>query len=248
MYCCLCSVCWSLFLSVPKDFEEKLDSHRDNLEALEGKCQDLVDNGYMSDPDTNHAQVDGLKKQHGKMKERARQRKSDLESTMDRLKNYHNGSLKVDEEIERLIEVTDDQKPVASDVGQIQQQQEEFRKLQKEEVEPLQKQVDAMNKAGQALIQSAAPGVSTAALDSDMDCLNDRWTLLNEKISDRERKLDTALLQSGKFKDALASLLVWLAEMEEMVANQKPPSAEYKVVKAQMQEQKVRVSHLCGNM
>lgn len=72
-------------------------------------------------------QVDGLNKQHSKMRERARQRKADLESTLDKLKNYHNGSLKVDEEIERLIEVMDDQKPVANDVAQIQQQQEEFK-------------------------------------------------------------------------------------------------------------------------
>jgi len=30
-----------------------------------------------------------------------------------------------------------------------------------------------------------------------------------------------------------------LADTEELIANQKPPSAEYKVVKAQIQEQKV---------
>jgi dystonin len=30
-----------------------------------------------------------------------------------------------------------------------------------------------------------------------------------------------------------------MADTEELVANQKPPSAEFKVVKAQIQEQKV---------
>lgn len=58
-------------------------------------------------------------------------------------------------------------------------------------------------------------------------------------MADRERKLDSALLQSGKFNEALASLLDWLTETEEMVAHQKSPSPEYKVVKAQLQEQKV---------
>jgi hypothetical protein len=43
--------------------------------------------------------------------------------------------------------------------------------------------------------------------------------------------LDVALLQSGKFKEALDGLDKWLSEMEELVANQKPPSADYKVVK-----------------
>lgn len=61
------------------------------------------------------------------------------------------------------------------------------------------------------------------------------------QVSDRERSLDSALLQSGKFNDALDSLLSWLSETEDMVANQKPPSPEFRVVKAQLQEQKVSV-------
>jgi hypothetical protein len=42
--------------------------------------------------------------------------------------------------------------------------------------------------------------------------------------------LDVGLLQSGKFQEALDGLSKWLADTEEMVANQKPPSADYKVV------------------
>lgn len=61
-------------------------------------------------------------------------------------------------------------------------------------------------------------------------------------MNERERRLDVGLLQSGKFAEALAGLDKWLADTEDMVRNQKPPSADYKVVKAQLQEQKVR----CG--
>lgn len=42
------------------------------------------------------------------------------------------------------------------------------------------------------------------------------------------------------FKQNLQTLLTWVCEIEELVANQKPPSSEFKVVKAQVQEQKVR--------
>lgn len=52
------------------------------------------------------------------------------------------------------------------------------------------------------------------------------------------------LLQSGKFAEALAGLEKWLADTEDMVNNQKPPSADYKVVKAQLQEQKVGTTEL----
>jgi len=58
-------------------------------------------------------------------------------------------------------------------------------------------------------------------------------------LNERDRKLDVGLLQSGKFQEALAGLAKWLTDTEDLVANQKPPSADYKVVKAQLQEQKV---------
>lgn len=62
-------------------------------------------------------------------------------------------------------------------------------------------------------------------------------------MNERERKLDIAFLQSGKFQEALDSVLKWLEDTEDLVSNQKPPSADYKVVKAQLQEQKV-----CSNL
>lgn len=59
------------------------------------------------------------------------------------------------------------------------------------------------------------------------------------QVAQRIAQLQEALLRCGKFQDALEPLLSWLADTEELISNQKPPSAEYKVVKAQIQEQKV---------
>lgn len=42
----------------------------------------------------------------------------------------------------------------------------------------------------------------------------------------------------------MENLLAWVADMEELVGNQKPPSAEAKVAKAQLEEQKVRSWHI----
>lgn len=64
------------------------------------------------------------------------------------------------------------------------------------------------------------------------------------QVEDRDKRLDTALLQTGKYRDSLTSLLSWLGETEEMVSSQRPPSSEYKVAKAQIQEQKVSISSL----
>lgn len=64
------------------------------------------------------------------------------------------------------------------------------------------------------------------------------------QVAQRAAQLQEALLHCGRFQDALESLLSWLIDTEDLVANQKPPSAEFKVVKAQIQEQKV--SEMCS--
>uniref|UniRef100_A0AAY5L4D1 Uncharacterized protein n=1 Tax=Esox lucius TaxID=8010 RepID=A0AAY5L4D1_ESOLU len=49
---------------------------------------------------------------------------------------------------------------------------------------------------------------------------------------------------SETFHQSLESLLTWVCEVEELTANQKPASSEVKVVKAQLQEQKVSCRHI----
>lgn len=129
-------------------------------------------------------------------------------------------------------------KPVGSEVDTIRTQQQDFKKFRAKTLEPISKEVDDCNKLGQGLIQTAASGVNTAALEKDLEKMNDKWNDLKGRVNDRERRLDVALLQSGKFQEALDGLAKWLTDTEELVANQKPPSADYKVVKAQLQEQK----------
>ncbi|KAL0622229.1 Dystonin [Plecturocebus cupreus] len=111
--------------------------------------------------------------------------------------------------------------------------------FQKEEIEPLQGKQQDVNWLGQGLIQSAAKSTSTQGLEHDLDDVNARWKTLNKKVAQRAAQLQEALLHCGRFQDALESLLSWMADTEELVANQKPPSAEFKVVKAQIQEQKL---------
>uniref|UniRef100_A0A452R227 Dystonin n=1 Tax=Ursus americanus TaxID=9643 RepID=A0A452R227_URSAM len=111
--------------------------------------------------------------------------------------------------------------------------------FQKEEIEPLQVKQQDVNWLGQGLIQSAAKGTSTQGLEHDLDNVNARWKTLNKKVAQRAAQLQEALLHCGRFQDALESLLSWMVDTEELVANQKPPSAEFKVVKAQIQEQKL---------
>ncbi|KYO25811.1 hypothetical protein Y1Q_0023619 [Alligator mississippiensis] len=111
--------------------------------------------------------------------------------------------------------------------------------FQKEQVDPLQLKLQQVNGVGQGLIQSAGKNCDVQGLEHDMEEINTRWNTLNKKVAQRIAQLQEALLHCGKFQDALEPLLSWLADTEDLISNQKPPSAEYKVVKAQIQEQKL---------
>ncbi|XP_013908366.1 PREDICTED: microtubule-actin cross-linking factor 1-like isoform X2 [Thamnophis sirtalis] len=111
--------------------------------------------------------------------------------------------------------------------------------FQKEQVDPLQLKLQQVNGLGQGLVQSAGKNCDVQGLEHDMEEINTRWNTLNKKVAQRVAQLQEALLHCGKFQDALEPLLSWLTDTEELISNQKPPSAEYKVVKAQIQEQKL---------
>ncbi|XP_060518136.1 microtubule-actin cross-linking factor 1 isoform X29 [Cylas formicarius] len=198
----------------------------------------LVDSGFAPDTAQTRQQVDALKKQLGKLDDRARAREKDLEATLKKLEDFYMSHAGVLDDIKDAGEKVRGLKPVGSEVDTIRAQQADFKKFRGNTIEPLNKNVDRCNKFGQGLIQSAASGVNTQNLEKDLEKMNDQWNTLKERINDRERKLDIGLLQSGKFQEALDGLAKWLSDTEELVANQKPPSADYKVVKAQLQEQK----------
>jgi len=57
-----------------------------------------------------------------------------------------------------------------------------MQEFQKEKVEPLRKVCDETRRVGQALIQSAAAGVSTTDIEFSLQTLNTAWTTLSDRV------------------------------------------------------------------
>uniref|UniRef100_A0A8D9ALE4 Dystonin n=1 Tax=Cacopsylla melanoneura TaxID=428564 RepID=A0A8D9ALE4_9HEMI len=218
-------------------FIKKLVRTADDVANAVMAGERLVDSGFAPDTVATREQAESLNRQLNKLDEKARNREDELEKILEKLNAFQQAHTRVLEDINQASEDLRRLKPVGSEVEAIKSQKDEFAAL-KRQIEPLGQSVDACNKTGQGLVQSAAAGVNTSLLEKDLEKLNDKWNALKEKLNERSRKLDIGLLQSGKFQEALDSFAKWLTDTEEMVANQKPPSADYKVVKAQLQEQK----------
>ncbi|XP_055462487.1 dystonin isoform X12 [Psammomys obesus] len=183
--------------------------------------------------------LEALSKQCHKLLDRAKAREEQVDGATERLEAFHRRLEEFSTLLQKAEEHEESQGPVGTETETINQQLGVFKVFQKEEIEPLQVKQQDVNWLGQGLIQSAAANTCTQGLEHALDDVNARWKTLNKKVAQRAAQLQEALLHCGRFQDALESLLSWMADTEELVANQKPPSAEFKVVKAQIQEQKL---------
>uniref|UniRef100_A0A8C8EQP1 Dystonin n=1 Tax=Oncorhynchus tshawytscha TaxID=74940 RepID=A0A8C8EQP1_ONCTS len=220
-----------------KVFMEKLQELMADTARGEDRCKKMLETEASPDLLGLKRDLDVLSKQCGKLMDRAKGREEEVGSTFTRLNELYSKLQQFTNKLGGAEVKEEGQGSVGMETDVINQQLEAFKVFQKEEVDPLQTQLQDINWLGQGLIQNAAKGTSTKGLEHDLEDGNTRWNTLNKKIAERSAQLHEALLHCGRFQDALESLLSWLTDTEELVSNQKPPSAEFKVVKAQIQEQ-----------
>ncbi|XP_064506351.1 dystonin isoform X31 [Pseudopipra pipra] len=224
-----------------KYFLKKLEDLIMNNENANKNCKMMLATEAEASPDLVGIKRDleALNKQCNKLLDRAKAREDQVEDTIRRVEEFYSKLKEFSNLLGRAEEHEESQGPVGMETETINQQLNTFKVFQKEEIEPLQVKQQEVNWLGQGLIQSAAKSTNTENLEHDLEDVNTRWKTLNKKVAQRAAQLQEALLHCGRFQDALESLLSWLIDTEDLVANQKPPSAEFKVVKAQIQEQKL---------
>ncbi|XP_054090016.1 dystonin isoform X14 [Zeugodacus cucurbitae] len=215
----------------------KLEDMYNLVNNMERDSTALMDSG-ISTENQIPAQISSIRNTLNRLDNHCRNRERDLQSTLKSLLDFNDAKELVLDDLRSLKLEFNNFKPVSSELDQIRRQQDDFRNFRNLKVEALSQQIVKVNNNGNDLVRSAGNGVSTAVIERELESLNDTWNNLKELMNERERRLDVALLQSGRFQEALLGLSKWLADTEEMVANQKPPSSDYKVVKAQLQEQK----------
>ncbi|XP_045566332.1 dystonin isoform X31 [Salmo salar] len=219
-----------------KDFVEKLQELMADTARGGDSCKKMLETEASPDLLGLKRDLDALSKQCGKLMDRAKGRGEEVGSTLTRLDELYSKLQQFTNKLGGAEVKEEGQGSVGMETDVINQQLEAFKVFQKE-VDPLQSQLQDINWLGQGLIQNADKGTSTKGLELDLEDVNTRWNTLNNKIAERSAQLHEALLHCGRFQDALESLLSWLTDTEDLVSNQKHPSAEFKVVKAQIQEQ-----------
>ncbi|BET00336.1 Growth-Arrest-Specific Protein 2 Domain [Nesidiocoris tenuis] len=217
-------------------FNTKVNRAADDVGAMMALADSLVDSGFSAD--ATRQQAENVSKRLALIEAGSRRREEALEDALERLKDFIGKADEANQLVDAALDEIKHLKPVGSEPETIRNQQEEATRLRRDIIEPAGQSVDVALASGQVLAGTAAPGVSTAAVEKECEKLAEKWASVKERMVERERRLDVGLLQSGKFQEAVEGLSKWLTDTEEMVANQRPPSSDYKVVKAQLQEQK----------
>ncbi|KAF7691262.1 hypothetical protein HF521_011559 [Silurus meridionalis] len=211
-------------------FLGRLASLRTELDVHGGACTTMLRReGSSPDLLALRRETEALSRQAAKLAERAEEKVKEFYTRLTELQGL----------LENAEEGLNAQGVVGTEVDVIKQQLQEFKAVEREQVDSIQPKLHHVNAVGQGLIQSAAKHTDTQALEHDLETTNLQWNSFNKRVAERIAQLQEALLHCGKFQDALEPLLSWLSDTEELIANQKPPSAEYRVVKAQIQEQKL---------
>lgn len=163
-------------------FLKQISKATDDVSNTISAGERLVDSGFAPDTAQTRQQVDTLRKQLAKLDDRARIREQDLENALKKLEDFYLAHSNVLDDLQEASEQLRQLKPVGSEVDNIKSQQQDFKRFRSKTVEPLGKNVDECNKLGQGLIQSAAAGVNTSALEKDLEKLNDKWNDLKAKV------------------------------------------------------------------
>ncbi|XP_060753614.1 microtubule-actin cross-linking factor 1 isoform X11 [Tachysurus vachellii] len=221
-------------------FLGRLASLRTEIEGHGGACTAMLRReGSSPDLLALRRETEALNRQAAKLAERGQGRLALIEEAEERVKELYTRLTELQGLLDRAEEGLNAQGVVGTEVDVIKQQLQEFKAVEREQIDSIHPKLHHVNAVGQGLIQSAAKHTDTQALEHDLETTNLQWNSLNKRVAERIAQLQEALLHCGKFQDALEPLLSWLSDTEELIANQKPPSAEYRVVKAQIQEQKL---------
>lgn len=164
-------------------YMRKLEKAREEIDELDRDFRDLISQGYSSDTRIIKDQVDSLKRQMGKLEDRAKNRERDIDIMLNKLENFYEDYRTASKDLDYISSEEKAFKPVGVDVDTIKAQQQEFKQFKRQRVEPLGRQIDQVNKVGQGLIQSAVSGISTSGLENDLDYINSEFDALKEKVT-----------------------------------------------------------------
>lgn len=164
-------------------------------------------------------------------------RHHDLLEAMDKAMMYHELMNGIQEWLASAEEEVAKFTPVSSSLMEIQQQIEELGSF-KDKLDQHMIDVELLNQQAAELIEGTAPDQALVVKKPLAD-VNKRWDSLGHKLSDRQKRLEKALLQMGQFQQALDQLVDWIGKTDQTLEDIKPVPGDLKQIEIELAKHRV---------
>ncbi|TKS89077.1 Microtubule-actin cross-linking factor 1 [Collichthys lucidus] len=159
---------------------------------------------------------------------------------MERLEEAMTASVQYQDALQSMFDYLDnaviklcDMSTVGTDLGTVKQQIEELKQYK---VEVYQQQID-MEKLchqGELLLKKVSDQTDRDMIQEPLTELRHLWDNLGDKITQRQHKLEAALLALGQFQHALSELQAWLNHTHTTLDTQRPVSSDPKAIEIEL--------------
>jgi len=220
-----------------KDFQEKVGSQREFLLSLEKKAtnfnnfaqkQDkILIKNLLTSVQTRWQKIVSLSENHMRALETAYEDTKEFQLSWDAIYNWLS---------QAEISLRENSKYNKNDAIQIKKAIQEHKLFQKE---LSQKHVDydGTMKKGKVLL-GKAPKSEELIIQNMLTDLKNKWIEVNNIALEKAKDLEDELLVSGQFKDAMRSLLHWLAQVEHQLDSNSPVHGDLETVNSLVETHK----------
>ncbi|CAJ0584440.1 unnamed protein product, partial [Mesorhabditis spiculigera] len=226
-----------------EEMESELGERDKELADVEAVWDAAVNHGAVTPEqfDNNQQHVDDLKRLIGKGKRKLGDRHKKINAIGEEVARVESEANAVINDIHQLQESPALQNE--NGLSEPKAQAEALRQL-KDQLKPTAERAKAVQGECKALIKSAAPEADTKQLSQILQDVSKALGEVDAQIGARQLAVDAAVQQMGSYNDAQRDLQNWLEETEELVDNQKLPSADAKVARAQLPSYDVILKHI----
>uniref|UniRef100_A0A3B1IM69 Dystonin n=1 Tax=Astyanax mexicanus TaxID=7994 RepID=A0A3B1IM69_ASTMX len=226
--------------SVVKQQQESVESYREEIDGLQEELNVVQNLGTelmtaCGEPDKPviKKSLDEVNVAWETLNKTWKERVERLEEAMQAAVQFQDGLQGMFDWVDIMESKLDSMSPVGTDLETVKQQIKELKEF-KGEAYQLQIEMERLNHQAGLLLKKVLEEGDRVAIQEPINELKMLWDGLDEKLINRQHKLEGALLALGQFQHALDELLAWLTHTEDLLNEQKKNSGDPKAIEIEL--------------
>ncbi|CEF68106.1 Short stop [Strongyloides ratti] len=151
------------------------------------------------------------------------------------LSNISKNATLLNEKINEMLKNPIINQPISNDIISLKNQQKELSNFRNNELKGINDEMSKVTESCKGMLKLPDKTLPCDNLEKLIENIQNSWQKLNQQIENKDREISAKIQSIGNYDDAFRSLCNWLEETEELIMNQYKPSADTKVLRAELQ-------------